>query len=718
MVVLCATALAAVSADEIAMDTSDLYYDPDMSYTLYDHVQVLSRDEAATLRECHDSGNACRLSRRAIEARSLEEGSVLIHWGDESSESLAIRVKDIEHHDNGMSSVHHHKPDMSHVFATLNIDVSTESHTPDGRARRALHDGRGVSQRRDLVKDGLAAAAVMKHRFMGTQEYAITEWLKVWKSGPDVNFKLNKFKIDVGWTGLKEFHVEVKASASASMGIKGTTWNPFTYSKKLLNTGDMPFAVIPLPLPLPITLNFNFRNFLKVYAGLDAAWTGKIGYQAGLSCVFGIQKLDDEWDSYFRPGFEAEDENSPAQYLQHSPIIEFKAPTFGFVAGAENHAEVSMMISLGPLGLVGPYFRVIPGVEFTWAPQTPDNYGIALKLKGKIGIKGPTWESTWFSFSVEWGKEFDIITPIQINGKFSDGFAIAPPASPGFSSKPQEIPVASPEISEGDVDTLKGKINDGVIRADTDGGPATRFVVTIKTGDVKHAGTDAGVYVAFIDEAGQGRQKHIWIDDADNNFERNRVDTFIIDAPEVKDVTGLVIGHDHAYAGSSWYLDSVLLEFNGIKREFDAKLWISENDDYDIDPDVKWLRSVTLHPKRTSATYTISVRMADQSYSGTSEECYIIIMGKEGDVKFDIGHSFSRNRVTEVRRTGKYVGDILSVKLGYVPGSWSWLSNDDYKASMIKVTSTDSKPFYWYLPTTANSGDYWVEDGSNPRQYS
>ena len=55
-------------------------------------------------------------------------------------------------------------------------------------------------------------------------------------------------------------------------------------------------------------------------------------------------------------------------------------------------------------------------------------------------------------------------------------------------------------------------------------GEKTRHLVTVITGDVRHAGTDANVFLEIIGK--HGRTGEIKLDDEKNNFERNMTDMF------------------------------------------------------------------------------------------------------------------------------------------------------------------------------------------------
>ena len=51
-----------------------------------------------------------------------------------------------------------------------------------------------------------------------------------------------------------------------------------------------------------------------------------------------------------------------------------------------------------------------------------------------------------------------------------------------------------------------------------------QFEVTVKTGDVRYAGTDANVYIIFVGT--NGKSAKLFLDDSRNNFERGMTETF------------------------------------------------------------------------------------------------------------------------------------------------------------------------------------------------
>ena len=63
---------------------------------------------------------------------------------------------------------------------------------------------------------------------------------------------------------------------------------------------------------------------------------------------------------------------------------------------------------------------------------------------------------------------------------------------------------------------------------------ATSYHVSVKTGDIRNAGTDANVFLQIFgakDDTGRMRLKQSL--NTSNKFERNRIDKFILEAAEI-----------------------------------------------------------------------------------------------------------------------------------------------------------------------------------------
>ncbi|KXZ56858.1 hypothetical protein GPECTOR_1g774 [Gonium pectorale] len=81
------------------------------------------------------------------------------------------------------------------------------------------------------------------------------------------------------------------------------------------------------------------------------------------------------------------------------------------------------------------------------------------------------------------------------------------------------------------------------------------YRVVVTTSDIRGAGTDADVTMQLFGDKGDiGERK---LDNSTNNFERNQVDTFFIQAPDVGTFQSLRIGHNNSGFGAAWHLTKV-----------------------------------------------------------------------------------------------------------------------------------------------------------------
>nr|XP_032809632.1 lipoxygenase homology domain-containing protein 1-like [Petromyzon marinus] len=94
------------------------------------------------------------------------------------------------------------------------------------------------------------------------------------------------------------------------------------------------------------------------------------------------------------------------------------------------------------------------------------------------------------------------------------------------------------------------------------------YEVTVRTGDVRGAGTDAAVFVQLYGERGKTEQKTLA--SRSDSFEKGATDVFKLEAEDVGRLAKLRVGHDDKGISSAWFLDSVTVRrFRG-KRELAA----------------------------------------------------------------------------------------------------------------------------------------------------
>ncbi|KAK3786274.1 hypothetical protein RRG08_002018 [Elysia crispata] len=89
-------------------------------------------------------------------------------------------------------------------------------------------------------------------------------------------------------------------------------------------------------------------------------------------------------------------------------------------------------------------------------------------------------------------------------------------------------------------------------------GKPVSYQVTVRTGDIRYAGTDANVYI--IIQGTKGKTKKLFMDDARNNFERGMTEVFELNASNVGHVTRINIGHDNSGPGAGWYCEDVTVK--------------------------------------------------------------------------------------------------------------------------------------------------------------
>ncbi|XP_065818145.1 lipoxygenase homology domain-containing protein 1 [Labrus bergylta] len=84
------------------------------------------------------------------------------------------------------------------------------------------------------------------------------------------------------------------------------------------------------------------------------------------------------------------------------------------------------------------------------------------------------------------------------------------------------------------------------------------YNVTVRTGDMYRAGTDANVFLTIYGDLGDtGERKLAKSENNKNKFERGEVDKFTIEAVDLGQVFKIRIRHDNSMAGADWYLDQV-----------------------------------------------------------------------------------------------------------------------------------------------------------------
>jgi len=160
------------------------------------------------------------------------------------------------------------------------------------------------------------------------------------------------------------------------------------------------------------------------------------------------------------------------------------------------------------------------------------------------------------------------------------------------------------------------------------------FKIFVKTGDVKHAGTDAHVHMQMFGDKGESDRfmlaKSIGHKD---KFERSRTDIFEAKATDIGKLSKILIGHDGAGLGAGWYLESVRIEIPALGKcyKFDAERWLEDGkNDHKLEIEVTALEA-TLQQVAPQADYAITVHTAaEKDASLDHAQVYIVVYGDEG----------------------------------------------------------------------------------------
>jgi hypothetical protein len=114
----------------------------------------------------------------------------------------------------------------------------------------------------------------------------------------------------------------------------------------------------------------------------------------------------------------------------------------------------------------------------------------------------------------------------------------------------------------------------------------TNYVIDVYTGAPRHAGTDSTISVILIGIAPDGsdvRTGEIKLDKRGDNFGRNQLDTFEIDAPDLGELDQIYVKNAcNVGAHSGWFLDKIVVTVRsgrdrGRIYTFSCNDWLSKN---------------------------------------------------------------------------------------------------------------------------------------------
>uniref|UniRef100_A0A3Q2GRI5 Lipoxygenase homology PLAT domains 1a n=1 Tax=Cyprinodon variegatus TaxID=28743 RepID=A0A3Q2GRI5_CYPVA len=155
---------------------------------------------------------------------------------------------------------------------------------------------------------------------------------------------------------------------------------------------------------------------------------------------------------------------------------------------------------------------------------------------------------------------------------------------------------------------------------------AHTYNVSVMTGDVNGAGTDANVFLTIYGDLGDtGERKLSKSETNSNKFERGSVDKFTIEAVDLGQVFKIKIRHDNSMMSPDWYLDQV--EVLDIDTEevylFLCERWLSKKREDRLIERVFYVKLI----------YEITVVTGDVQNAGTDTKIFMSVFGANGSTE-------------------------------------------------------------------------------------
>uniref|UniRef100_A0A3Q2QDK8 Lipoxygenase homology PLAT domains 1 n=1 Tax=Fundulus heteroclitus TaxID=8078 RepID=A0A3Q2QDK8_FUNHE len=206
------------------------------------------------------------------------------------------------------------------------------------------------------------------------------------------------------------------------------------------------------------------------------------------------------------------------------------------------------------------------------------------------------------------------------------------------------------------------------------------YNVSVMTGDVSGAGTDANVFLTIYGDLGDtGERKLSKSETNSNKFERGSVDRFTIEAVDLGQVFRIKIRHDNSMMSPDWYLDQV--EVLDVDTEevylFLCERWLSRKREDRLIERVFYVKvkyKTTGNPSNHAdiIPYHMSICTGLERDASTTSRAYVIITGvnhtQTERLWLDLPDGrkgFQAGSLESFEALGSDVGEIKKVELGH-----------------------------------------------------
>ena len=246
------------------------------------------------------------------------------------------------------------------------------------------------------------------------------------------------------------------------------------------------------------------------------------------------------------------------------------------------------------------------------------------------------------------------------------------------------------------------------LKPETSGGATCRYNIAVHTSDKRFAGTDSTVTCRLIGD--KGESKMLTLENSANNFERARIDEFVVQTENIGKLKGLDIGIDGKGMGASWHLNMVSVANlgDGQKIFFHHDNWLDD----------KNLR-VTLKPAAPSDAsihnYVVQVVTSDLRGGGCDANVSLVIFGDKGDsgeLALDNSvNNFERGAKDVFHLQAKDVGKIERIRIGH-DDTGSLFGPASWHCASVEITNTTTGA------RQAFSVNRWFSKAKAPNQIS
>nr|KAI8760088.1 lipoxygenase homology domain-containing protein 1-like [Biomphalaria glabrata] len=195
----------------------------------------------------------------------------------------------------------------------------------------------------------------------------------------------------------------------------------------------------------------------------------------------------------------------------------------------------------------------------------------------------------------------------------------------------------------------------------------TTYHVSVKTGNVSGAGTDANVSLKIFGTNGDtGNLQLRQSENSNNKFERGKTDLFKLEATDIGKIKKIKIGHDNSKLGAAWYLEEVNIDIpsKGQHYSFPCRRWLDDKEGTEVELD-----PVTVQAIEKTIPYEITIWTGKKKGAGTDANVFLQMYGKEGKTQEiqlrNKSDNFEEGEVDKFKIEAPDVGILQKVRIGH-----------------------------------------------------